>query len=151
MTAYVTEYRYRKPHHTSPFTIEAEFLTPTEIDLEIKELLYDYRLAFNHGALEKASGSELEEIMRRSNVALSTLQSIFSAHNDVSEDYLRDTSPRAFEDVLVHLRSLASSLEWPQGVMDGKWTTSADSVDEYREQIDRLSQEGLFPLIKVVR
>ena len=151
MTAYVTEYRYRKPHHTSPFIIEAEFLTPTEIDLELKELLYNYREAFKDGIADETSGLEYEEIMRRSSVALSTLQSIFSAHDDVSEDYLRDKSPRAFENVLGHLQSLASSLEWPEGVMDGKWASSAESVEDYREKIDRLSQEGLFPLIKVVR
>ncbi|MCJ1245077.1 hypothetical protein MMC30_002278 [Trapelia coarctata] len=151
VTAYVTEYRYKKTSHIAAFTIEAEFLTSDEIDLELKELLYDYRAAFRDGLTEETSLREYEEVIKRSDIALSTFRSIFSAHATVSEDFLRDTTPGAFEAILGHLQSLVSSLTWPEGVINGKWTAAANSPDEYREEIGRLSQEGLFPLIKIVR
>lgn len=127
------------------------FLTPDEIDLELKELLYDYRAAFKDCLTEETSIREYEETIRRSDIALSTFRSIFSAFDTVSEDFLRNTAPGAFEAILGHLQTSVSLLTWPKGVLSGRWTTAANSPDEYREEIGRLSQEGLFPLIKIVR
>lgn len=151
MTAYVTEYRYRKTCHNAAFTVEADFLTSDETKLELEELLYDYRSAFRDGLKDDTNIREYEETIRRSDLALSTFRSIFSTFDSVSEDFLRDTAPGPFEAILCHLQTLVSSLTWPEGVVDGRWTTTADSVDEYREEIGRLSHEGLFPLIKIVR
>ncbi|MCJ1396677.1 hypothetical protein MMC18_009569 [Xylographa bjoerkii] len=151
VTAYVTEYRYRKTYHQAAFTIEAEFLTTEEIALELKELLHDYRQAFRDGINDDTSPAEYEEIRGRSDVAISMLQSIFSAYHEVSEEFLQDKSPNAFEHILRYLRSLVSSLTWPEGAVDGRWTTTANNVEEYRHEIEFLNQEGLFPLVKIVR
>ncbi|MCJ1387007.1 hypothetical protein MMC17_010136 [Xylographa soralifera] len=151
VTNYVTEYRYRKTHHKAAFTIEAEFLTSEEIDLELKELLHNYRQAFRDGINNDTAPAEYEEILRRSDVAIITLKSIFSAHHEISEEFLQDKSPNAFEHILHHLQSLASSLTWPEGAVDGRWTTTADNVENYRDEIESLNQEGLFPLIRIVR
>lgn len=151
VTSYVTEYRYRKSYHKAPFTIEADFLTAKETATEIKELLHDYQGAFRESIKRDTTPTEYEGIIRRSNLALSTLQSIFSEHDDVSEEFLQDQSPGAEEDILQHLQSLVSSLTWPEGVVDGEWITMAYSAGEYHEKIKDLSQEGLFPLIRVVR
>ncbi|MCJ1479142.1 hypothetical protein MMC13_007826 [Lambiella insularis] len=152
VTSYVTEYRYRKLCHEAPFTIEAEFLTAVETANEIKELLHDYREAFKETINDQTTTpAEYEVIIRRSNIALSTLQSIFSALDDVTEDLLQDKSQGAEEDILRYLQSLVASLTWPEGVVEGRWATTACNVEEYREKIGHLSQEGLFPLIRIVR
>ncbi|MCJ1431481.1 hypothetical protein MMC27_000834 [Xylographa pallens] len=151
VTAYVTEYRYRKTYHKAAFTIDAEFLTSEEMALELKELLHDYRQAFRDGINDDTGPAEHELILRRSAVAISTLKSIFSAHNDVSEEVLQDKSPNAFDRILLYLQSLASSLAWPEGAVDGRWTTTADNVEEYQTKIASLNHAGLFPLIRVVR
>ena len=131
--------------------MEAEFLTSEEIALELKGLLYDYRQAFQDGINDSTSLAEYKEIPERPQVAISMLKSIVSAHHEVSEKALQDKSPNAFERILRDLQARASSLTWPEGVIDGRWTTTADNVEKYRDEIGSLNTEGLYPLIKIVQ
>ncbi|MCJ1400080.1 hypothetical protein MMC11_003283 [Xylographa trunciseda] len=128
VTAYVTEYRYLKPHHKAAFTIEAEFSTSEKITLEFEEFLHNYRQKFRDGINEDTFTAEYEKIIKHSDVALSTIQSIFSAHSEVSEEFLLDDShPNAFEHILHRLQSLVSSLTW-------RYTINNEAIPQYSLQ-----------------
>ena len=100
---------------------------------------------------------EYTEIERQSEIALSTLQSIFPGRPESEPDYLRGTwggtSSLAFEGIEDALQSLAGGLNWPAGAdkENGWWKSNAENAEECRDKVADFMKDGLWPLTNVVR
>ncbi len=157
VTSFVTEYRKRTPEHLEPFTIEVEYANPEEIKEQLHELLFSYRHIYTPGLQEELSESddEYRNIERKSEVALSTLQSIFPDCPETGENHLRGTwggtSDKTFEETESRLQSLAQDLRWPAGAENGRWLSTANDAAECHEQVAQFMENGLWPLTNIVR
>lgn len=151
MTSFVTEYRKRKPSHTDDFTIEVEFANPKEINEQIHELLFSFRELYRGGLEEEAADDVYQGIEKRSEIALNTLQSIFPNIPETEAGHLKGTEGHTFEEIESGLQHLAEGLRWPEGSVNGKWTSTAASARECHDQVAHFMQNGLWPLTNIVR
>ncbi len=153
MTSFVTEYRYRLRQHSVPYTIEVEYCTDTEIDEQLQELLVSYRDRWRPGLEQELDESEKEfqNIEKRSEVALATLESIFGQVPEIDSQRLRDFTDGAFEGLHEDLKFLARGLRWPDGAENGRWATTAVDAEECQEKVGIFMENGLWPLTNIVR
>ncbi|KAI4118167.1 MAG: hypothetical protein LQ345_001717 [Seirophora villosa] len=138
------KYRHRSAQHTAPFTVEAEYCDQDEFDNQLLELLVSYRELHQPGLAKELEAKEQQyrEIERKSEVAFSTLQSIFPDRAEVTNENLLDDGDGAFERIFDSLRRLAKKIEWPVGAADGKWAaTAASSAECHDKDIDLPSAE----------
>ncbi|KAI4143217.1 MAG: hypothetical protein LQ341_002975 [Variospora aurantia] len=151
VTSFVTEYRCRSAQHTMPFTIEAEYCNKDEIDDQLQELLVSYRELYQPGLGKELEDNEQQyrEIERKSEIAFSTLQSIFPDCPKVTSEKLQGNGDGAFKRILDRLRRLAKKIQWPSGAADGKWTATAASSAECHEKVAYFMQNGLWPLTNI--
>lgn len=152
----MTEYRYSLPNHTAPFTIEAIHCKRDEIPEYLKALLYSYRDFFNLSPKDETTQSDTENtekyrMEKASKLALSTLQGIFPNQEESKPEYLEDNTEGAFERILTRLRSLANSLNWPDEDEYGNWSSTAITVADCREKVERFMASGIWPLTELVR
>lgn len=136
-----------------PFTIEAEYCNKDEIDDQLQELLVSYRELYQPGLGKELEDNEQQyrEIERKSEIAFSTLQSIFPDCPKVTSEKLQGNGDGAFKRILDRLRRLAKKIQWPSGAADGKWTATAASSAECHEKVAYFMQNGLWPLTNIVR
>lgn len=151
VTSFVTEYRKRKANHTDNFTIEVEFATPEEINEQIHELLFSFRELYGEGLEAEGSDDLYRSIEKRSEIALSTLQSIFPNSPETDAEHLKGTRGHTFEQIEGGLQRLAEGLTWPEGSVNGKWTSSAIDASRCHDQVAQFMQNGLWPLTNIVR
>ncbi|KAL8724298.1 MAG: hypothetical protein Q9166_008029 [cf. Caloplaca sp. 2 TL-2023] len=153
VTCFVTEYHRRSALHTRPFTIEVEYCSEAEINEQLHELLFSYRELYEPGLARFFELNEQQhfEVGKKSELALSTLQSIFAGHPEVTPSYLKEQSEGAFERILGELRRLAALIEWPPGAANGSWMATAASSDECHDKVAYFMQQGLWPLTNIVR
>ncbi len=88
---------------------------------------------------------------RESTLALATLKGVFGDRAETTSEYLHDNAEGAFDRILTQLRFLADSLQWPEGARDGKWSSKAETAEQWHEQTGAFMREGLWPFTKVVR
>lgn len=150
MTSFVTEYRHRSKSHNSAFTIEIEYLNKTEINEQLHELLWSYRQPFTVKG-EDIDQDDYAKMESESKVALDTLEGIFGNRAETNAKYLQDPADDAFDSILKQLTSIASSLKWPEGAHDGKWTSTAENAGECQEKTGTFMKGDLWPFIKIVR
>ena len=157
VTSFVTEYRKRKPEQLEPFTIEVEYANAEEIKAQLHELLFSYRHIYRPGLQEDLSQSPAEylDIEKKSEVALSALQSIFPDCPEIEQEYLRGTwggnSDRTFEEIESDLQALAQTLKWPAGAINGRWLSTANDASECHGKVAQFLENGLWPLTNIVR
>lgn len=152
MTSFVTEYRHCTSEHTAPFTIEVDYSDEKEIEDHLSELLYSYREPFANHKPQGDTDAEYLHLQKMSEDALSMLQSIFPNRRETAPEALKDFSTDdAFDRVLDGLKRLATNLTWPAGAEGGRWTSSADNVDQCQEKSALFMKDGLWPLVNVVR
>lgn len=97
------------------------------------------------------SYSEYQLIEKKSEVALSTLQSIFPDNQVTTAQNLQDLAEGAFERLYKDLTLLATNLIWPEGAENGKWTSTAADVEDCNAQVALFMAQGLWPLTNIVR
>ena len=151
VTSFVTEYRKRKASHTENFTIEVEFATPEEINEQIHELLFSFRELYREGVEAEGSDDLYRSIEKRSEIALTTLQSIFPNSPETEAEHLKGTAGHTFEQIESGLQRLAEGLTWPEGSVNGKWTSTATNARQCHDQVAQFMQNGLWPLTNIVR
>lgn len=139
VTSVVTEYRRRTPQHIAPFTIEADFSNEEEIQNQLYELLLSYRAVFSLDQNEDVL--EYQHLEKESEVALSTLQSIFPGKPETSPENLRVD----FEVAYTGLKRLASGLRWPAGA------STAANAKECSDKVAEFMKDGLWPFTDVIR
>ncbi|UNI13469.1 hypothetical protein JDV02_000212 [Purpureocillium takamizusanense] len=151
-TSVVTEYRQKKAEHSAPITVEVDYLSASEIEDLIRELLYSYRQLFL--PLVNSSSTSEEDFTRcerESEKAWSTLQAAFKHKTQFTENYARDTSEGAVERISSQLIQWANELEWPDNGRDGRWVTTATTAEECVEQTKRFAQDKYWPFTKIIR
>ena len=87
-------------HHTSYIAIEVEYLSTSDIQDTIKELLWSYRQLYMPGAeSDDVSAEDYERYARESAQAWASLEAAFGDHRQFSERWLQDMSDGAAERI----------------------------------------------------
>ena len=135
------------------YTIEADYCTDTEIEEQLRELLFDYHVPFEmelsgQGLMDNP---DYDDAKRKSDIALATLQDMFPGADEVQPGYLREQYPGTEDHVFESLRGLARDIQWPEDAADGKWCSTAEDTEECREKVALFMERGLWPFTNVVR
>lgn len=154
----ITEFRQKAPQHTSPFTIEVEYLSESNIEDTLKELLWSYSQFYIPGRQEEMRKSdsvnhseEYNRCLQESEVAWSTLEAAFENKQGFKKELFRDTTEDAQRKALSLLKRWARELDWPKGGTNGLWTCTAQTAEECREITSRLMSNRIWPFMKVIR
>ncbi|GKU17373.1 unnamed protein product, partial [Fusarium langsethiae] len=151
-TSVVTEYRQKKPNHTTPITIDVEYLSALEIRELIKELLWSYRQLFLPGVeSNETSEQDYNRYMRQSEQAWSALHAAFKHKKQFTQSFAQDMSDGALERITDQLIDWAREIEWPTGGVDGFWTSTAQTSEECVEQTKLFMQDKFWPFTKIIR
>lgn len=148
----VTEYWQKATHHTAPITIEVDYLSASEIEGMVTELLWSYR-KFYHPSTQspETSAEEFQKFQRESDVAWSALEAAFQHNRGFSEANLQDQSEGAEERLRTKLVEWSRGIEWPAGSADGRWMGTASNAKECSSQINVFSSDKHWPFTKVIR
>ena len=148
----VTEYRQRSIDQQDPITIEVDYLSKSEIEELIRELVWNYRQLFLPGIEENTVFSaEYPRLQRESDHAWSALQAAFGHQPQFREEFLSDVSDGALDRVTGQLISWSGDIEWPEGGSAGKWTSTAQTTDECYEKTRTFMRNRLWPFTKIIR
>ncbi|OBT85494.1 hypothetical protein VE02_07345 [Pseudogymnoascus sp. 03VT05] len=152
-TSVVTKYRLRKSNHKAPITIEAEYLSMSEIEDLIKEVLWSCRRIHLLDAQDDdISENERANLKRESNQAWSSLEAAFGHHEGFSKGWLtKDMTEEGLAIVTDQITQWAQEIDWPAGANSGKWTSAADTADECCEKISVSMQDQFWPFTKIIR
>lgn len=140
-----------------PFAIEVEYANPEEILEQLRELLFRYRQIYRPGLQEELSESDADyrDIEKKSELAFSTLQTIFPDCPEIEEGHLRGSwggaSDRTTQEIESDLQSLARDLQWPTGANNGLWHSTADNAEECYKKVEQFMEKKRWPLTNVVR
>lgn len=148
----MTEYRYKKPQHTAPITIEAEYLSREGIEEMVTELLWSYRSLY-HPDLEssEASAKEYERVQRESSEAWSALEAAFGHHRELKEHSFRDQSPGSHDRLQAQLIAWSRDIQWPSGSSNGRYTDAVQTAEECCRSTAIFMSDSFWPFTKVIR
>jgi hypothetical protein len=150
-TSVVTEYRQKGHEHTAPITIEVEYLSPSEIEDVIKELLWSYRQLYLPGAEgQSTSAQDYARYQRESAQAWSALGAAFKLKREFRENMLQDMSQGALERLTAQLIEWSREIKWPGGG-NGLWRSAADTAEECVEKTGLFMQDQYWPFTKIIR
>jgi hypothetical protein len=151
-TSVAMEYRQKKPCHSAPFTIEAEYLSSTEIEELIKELLWSFRRAFiPHSKEDKPSKDEQERIEKESEQAWSALEAAFGHKDCFSRAFVSNMSEGASAKITKEVLNWTEEIEWPDDGESGLWEDTAETVEECSEKTSIFMENRLWPFTKIIR
>jgi hypothetical protein len=151
-TSVVTEYRQKKREHTSPITIEVEYLSRSEIEDLIKELLWNYRQIFLPEVEEdKVDPKDYARYQRESEQAWSALEAGFKHQRGFNKQLVSDMSEGGLVKATDQLVQWAHELEWPDGGNSGFWKAEVDTAEECCETTSIFMQDRFWPFTKIIR
>ena len=151
-TSVVTEYRQKRQEHTAPITIEVEYLSPSEIEDVIKELLWSYRQLYLPGAEgNNTSAQDYARYQRESAQAWSALGAAFKLKRGFREDMLQDMSEGALERLTARLIEWSREIKWPGRAGGGLWRSTADTAEECVEKTGLFMEDQYWPFTKIIR
>ena len=148
----VTEYRHKTQDQVAPITIEIEYLSDTEIDELIKELVWNYRQLFLPEIEEdKVDAKDYMRYQRESEQAWSALEAAFKHQRSFKKELLSDRSDGAVERVTDQLISWTKDIDWPEGAQEGIWKSTANTAYECCEKTSTFMQDRYWPFTKIIR
>ncbi|OBT66157.1 hypothetical protein VE03_05075 [Pseudogymnoascus sp. 23342-1-I1] len=152
-TSVVTEYRPKTTNHEAPATMEVEYLSITEAEELLKELLWNFRQMYLPNADDDdVIESEYKKMLRESAEAWSSLEAEFSHQRDFSKDLLiRDMSEEGLAIATGQIIQWLHELDWPADADSGKWTSTADTPDECYEKTSVFMKDQFWPFTKIIR
>jgi len=151
-TSVVTEYRQKTKDHTAPITIEVEYLSSSEIEELIKELLWNYRQLFLPGMeKDEVDAKDYLRCQKESAQAWSALQAAFKHQKLFKKEFLSDMSEGALEKVTDQLIQWTRDLDWPEGGINGVWKSTANTADECCKKTSVFMEDMFWPFTKIVR
>jgi hypothetical protein len=151
-TSVVTEYRQKTREHTSPITIEVEYLSQSEIEDLIKELLWNYRQIFLPEIEEdKVDPKDYARYQRESEQAWSALEAGFRHQRGFNKQLVSDMAEGGLVKATDQLVQWAHALEWPDGGNFGFWKATADTAEECCEMTSIFMQDRFWPFTKIIR
>ncbi|KAH8812284.1 hypothetical protein F5884DRAFT_784973 [Xylogone sp. PMI_703] len=151
-TSVVTEYRQKTREHTSPITIEVEYLSSSEIEDLIKELLWNYRQIFLPGIEEdKVDLKDYDRYQRESEAAWSALEAGFKHQSGFNRQLISDITEEGLLKATDQLVQWAHELEWPDSDDSGFWKATADTAEECCDMTSTFMQDRFWPFTKIIR
>lgn len=148
----MTEYRQKTSEHTAPITIEVEYLSITEIETVLKELLWSYRQLYLPGVeSDEISAQDYARYQRESAQAWSALEAAFQHKRDFRPERLQDMTEGALERITSQLVQWSQEIEWPSGGADGIWKSTANTADECSEKTELFMADRYWPFTKIIR
>ncbi|KFY77671.1 hypothetical protein V499_03018 [Pseudogymnoascus sp. VKM F-103] len=152
-TSVVTEYRPKTASHDAPITMEVEYLSTSEREELIKELLWSFRRMYLPNAEDDGiAESEYARMLRESGEAWSSLEAAFSHQRAFNKNFLmQDMSEAGLAVATAQLVQWSHELDWPAGADSGKWTSTADTADECYEKTSIFMQDQFWPFTKIIR
>ncbi|PQE31814.1 tat pathway signal sequence protein [Rutstroemia sp. NJR-2017a WRK4] len=151
-TSVAMEYRQKKPSHTAPFTIEAEYLSSTELEELIEELLWSFRKPFiPYSEKDEPSKEEYENNEKESDLAWSALETAFGHKDSFSREFLSNMTEGASAKITKQLLKWSKEIEWPDDGESGFWEDTAETIDECSEKTSVFMENRLWPFTKIIR
>jgi GTPase SAR1 family protein len=153
-TCVVTEFRQKKPEHTSRYYIEVQRLSDDQIHDLVRELVWSYRKLYLPGLdRNRMEREEIDRIENESKLAWSILETAFSRKEEFNEDMLQDQSDGAADEIAATLIAWTAELEWPEN--DGGEITlyraTAEEVHEIGELTDKFTEDSFWPFTKIIQ
>ncbi|KAL8365133.1 hypothetical protein RB595_004106 [Gaeumannomyces hyphopodioides] len=154
-TSVVTEYRQKTNQQSAPIMLEVEYLSGSEIEDMIGELLWSYRqLYLPDVASDTTPAADYTRYMRESEQAWSALEAAFQHQPGFSREMLQDLSDGSLERLRNRLVGWARDIEWPRGddeAQDGIWRSTAATGEECCKKASLFMQNSYWPFTKVIR
>ncbi|KAJ5657468.1 uncharacterized protein N7484_001117 [Penicillium longicatenatum] len=160
-TSVVTEFRYVDDSHPGPYTIEALFMSPTEITELLEELLRSFRVYCCQSSFSELSSIEEQEKLRNaSSRAEETLESLFQSQPGWNREFLADETEGAEAVILAQLKEWAhNAVSLRPGGQDSLvYTVTAKNLQRCTIELDYLAadchedgQPALWPFIRLIR
>jgi hypothetical protein len=156
----ITEYRYRSAHHDEPFSIAIDYMTAEEIQELIEGLLRSFRACYIPGFQDIDDGNERRKIRVLSEIAWSTLYSMFRNQPLFNKKFLLGYPSAAEFPLLSVLQQWSADFlsRRPGGPTCRSWATSAFNIDDFGEKLDPFVRDpvddkasALWPFIRVIR
>ena len=126
-TSVVTEYYQKQQHHTAKITIEVEYLSDSDMEEFIEELVWSYRQLF----LKEWTEGDKDFIKQEaeSDTAWSALNAAFG-HRGNLKSLFGDDSSEGLKTIKDRLLEWCSDLAWPEASNSGSWSSTAEPADE---------------------
>lgn len=150
VTSFVTEYRYASRPRAADFTIDVDHLKGDEIMNHLRELFQQYRRPSAPDQQELPS-AEFDQMENQSRIARDTLQAAFGHRPDFDIESLKNFSDGAFDQIYSQLCRCAEQIEWPAGPEPGRWSSTANTVEECHDLAEDFMRNGLWPFTKIMR
>ncbi|KAH8649442.1 hypothetical protein BGZ60DRAFT_534676 [Tricladium varicosporioides] len=151
-TSVVTEYRQKTRDHTAPITIEVEYLSKSEIEDLIKELLWNYRQIFLPEVEEDTvDAKDYARFQRESEQAWSALEAGFKHQRGFNKQLLSDMTESGLAKATDQLIKWAHEIEWPDDGNSGMWKGTADTAEECCDKTSTFMQDRFWPFTKIIR
>ena len=147
-TSVVTEYHQKKQYHTAPITIEAHYLSDTDIGEFVEELLWSYRQFFMKEWKEGDKDYNKQEA--ESEIAWSALNAAFGDRGNL-KSLFGDDSKEGLQTIKDKLLDWCDGLAWPEGSNGGLWTSTAETAEECCDKTALFMNDRLWPFTKVIR
>ena len=130
--------------------IEVEYLTQNQIEEQVRDLLFSYRLGYASDI--KSTGEEYRRIQREARRAWSTLRAAFGHRKEFSEKFLSHELDGAFETAASKLIEWTRDIAWPKTEgNEGIWIATAENAKEYCDKTHKFMQDRLWPFTKIIR
>ncbi|KAL2403132.1 hypothetical protein ABEF93_007530 [Exophiala dermatitidis] len=148
VTPFAVEYRFPKPEHKSPFTMECNMMTMSEIGEYLGNLLRDFRRV--EFADEQERISNFEDLQADSRAAQDVFEAAFDGMTDFDISLLEHKDNEESRKAAIEtLKSYAVRLDFPDDMDDkGFWIQEAKNAEECQQQQSILQERGLWPFVK---
>lgn len=129
-----------------------EYLSRSEIEDLIKELLWNYRqISLPEVEEDKVDPRDYARYQRESEQAWSALEAGFKHRKEFNEQLLSDMTEGGLEKATDQLVKWAHELEWPDGADSGFWKATADTAEECCDMTSIFMQDRFWPFTKIIR
>ena len=137
--------------HQAPITIQVEYLSESEIEELMKELIWSYRQLYLPNVEQDASSEEYKRYQAESERAWSALEAAFGHRQEFKKEFLRDQSAEAPDKILTRLLEWTKDLDWPEGGTDGVWKSTAQTAEECCDKTAIFMRDRVWPFTKIIR
>lgn len=150
----MTEYHQKKSDQSAPIAIEVECMTQAQIEDVLAELLWSFRLPhllWTSSPQEISADPDYVRHQRESAQAWSALHAAFGNRRGFADADFQDVTEEGFERNKALLIEWSREIQWPEGVDDGLWVSTASSADECWRKTGVFMTDQYFPFTKVLR
>jgi hypothetical protein len=135
-----------------PITIEVDYLSESEIENLLKELVWKYRQIYLPWVeSDEVNPKDYAQWQKESEHAWSALEAAFAHQREFKKEFLTDMTDGALERVTDRLVRWTKDIEWPEGGASGRWTSTAQTAEECYNRTNTFMRDRLWPFTKIIR